>query len=390
LIISKPSITNPLLVAGALYFGYYLALGSYLPYISLYFQRMGLSGMQIGLLAAIPVLVTSSTALIWSGFADARRWHRQILHTNLLLAAVVVLLLSTASTFQALIPFIVVFALFTGPIVPLLDSSSLEIAESHHSSYGRLRLWGAIGWIFANLLIGFLIQKLNIHWLFYGCTIALLITFLFSFYQPKRQHVLKTSLGGGLKALFLSIPFLVFLVSMLLISLTFGAANTFFSIYLDSIGAKESIIGLGWAVAAMSEIPVLLYSGHLMRRFGSTGLLKISFATLVVRWILYGFIHTPFLAILVQLLHGLSFSTYLVGSVTYVNERAPEGMSTSALSVLNIVTFGIGSFCGALIGGYLYQTVGITWFFTTLSLIIIFAFGLFQASQRGQLRPANS
>jgi PPP family 3-phenylpropionic acid transporter len=379
---------NSLWISGALYFGYYMALGSYMPFINLYYERMGLSGIQIGALSAIPVLVTSASVLIWGSIADAKRWHNAILHVNLVLAAGAILLLSTASTFQELIPFIVAYAFFNSPLVPLLDSSALEIAKSRQRTYGDLRVWGSIGWTISTLLVGVIIQQFNIKWLFYTYVIVMLITFLISLFLPVRTQVLKTSLARGLKGLILDIPFVMFLISIFLVSITLGAANAFFSIYLDSIGAGEGGIGLGWAISSISEIPVMLYSGYLLRRIGSGGLLKISFITFAIRWLLYSFIRTPSLAILVQVLHGLSYATYLIGSVTLVNERAPAGMSTSALSMLNLVSFGAGAICGSLLGGYIYETAGIAMMFRTLSLIAVAGFGIFLISQRRPVKNA--
>ena len=71
--------------AQALYFFYYMAAGSYIPFIYLYFERMGLTGVQIGTLAALPVLITASTSLFWSGTADALHWHQRILRISLFL-----------------------------------------------------------------------------------------------------------------------------------------------------------------------------------------------------------------------------------------------------------------------------------------------------------------
>ena len=351
-------MTNTLWISGALYLSYYIAFGSFIPFITLYFERIGLSGTQIGLLSAVPILVASSTVLIWGSIADTRHWHHHILRINLLLTAGAILLLSTGEKFQELLPLIVIYAFIASPIVSLLDSSALEIAGNKQRTYGDLRVWGSIGWSVSTLLVGAIIQRYDIKWFFYCYAIFVFLTFLISLFLPARTQVLKSSLARGMKDLVLNTPFIVFLGSIFLVSLTLGAANSFFSIYLDSIGTGEGAIGLGWAISSLSEIPVMLYSGYLMRRIGSGGLLKIAFITFIVRWLLYSFISIPWLAILVQTLHGLSWAAYIVGSVTYVNERAPEGMNTSALAILNIVSSGLGAISGSLIGGYLYETAG--------------------------------
>jgi PPP family 3-phenylpropionic acid transporter len=81
-------------------------------------------------------------------------------------------------------------------------------------------------------------------------------------------------------------------------------------------------------------------------------------------------------------LSGLSFAFYLVGGVTYVKEHTPEGLSTTAQSIYNLVGFGVGSIAGSLVGGYLYETAGITILFRLLSVVAVVALGVFWVSQR--------
>lgn len=373
---------QPARLFSALFFSYYLALGAFMPYINLYYERLGLTGRQIGVLAAIPVLVSSTAVLLWSSLADTLRWHRRILRTSLLLSAAAILLLSTATTFQALLGYVVIYAFFISPAVPLLDSGALEAADSSNRSYGELRLWGAVGWTISTILVGQVIQHYNIRWLFYCFVVLLLFTFTIALFQPRRQRVEPTPLRRGLKTLLVNKPIFLFLLTVFFVSLTLNANLSFFSIYLDSIGASEGAIGLGWAIASLSEIPVMLFSGRIARRIGAAGLLKVAFTIFAIRWLLYSFITTPALAILVQALHGLSFGAYLVGGVTYINERTPAGLSTTAQALLNLVSFGLGSVSGSLLGGYLFETIGFTWFFRLLSLIVLVAFTLFLLSQR--------
>ncbi|MDT8307856.1 MAG: MFS transporter [Anaerolineae bacterium] len=367
---------------GALYFTYFMALGSFMPFINLYYERMGLSGIQIGILAATPLLISSATVLLWGSLADVLHLHSRMLQMNLLLGAGAVFLLATGRSFQALLALVAVYAFFTAPIVPLLDSSALEASRDSGRSYGQLRAWGAVGWSISTIVIGLIIERFAIRYLFYGYVALIMVTFAFALFQPRRAEVLTSSLRQGLAKLLADQALLLFLLSVLLISLTLSAVNAFFSIYLDGIGAGEANIGLAWAVASLSEIPVMLYSGRLVRRIGSTGLIKISFVTFAIRWLLYSVIHTPALAIAVQALHGLSFATFLVGAVTFVNERAPSGLSTTAQSLFNLVAFGIGSIIGSVLGGYLYQSAGMFFLFRVLSAIAMAGFLLFVGGQR--------
>jgi PPP family 3-phenylpropionic acid transporter len=374
--------STPVINIGGMYLFYYMAIGAFMPFISLYYERLGLSGVQIGTLAALPVLVFSSTTLFWGGIADALHWHNKILRTALLTSPLAVFMLSRVDSFTALIPFVVTYAVFSSSIIPLLDSGALEVAKTHQRNYGDLRVWGTVGWSISSVLVGALVEKFSIQWLFFSYIVFMILTLLVSLFQPGRRQVLPTSLASGLKHLLIRRNFLIFLFSIFLLSVTLGAVNSFFSIYLDEIGAKEGIIGLGWALAAVSEVPVMLLSSAIMRHIGSSGLLKVAFITFALRWLLFSFIDTPTWALFVQLMHGLSFAAFLVGGVTYINERTPEGLGTTAQAIFNTATFGLGSIVGSLSGGYLYDLAGMMTLFRILSLVAIIGLAIFWLGNR--------
>lgn len=373
----------------AMYLGYYLALGAFLPYINLYYERMGLSGVQIGALAAISVLVGSLAALMIGGIADVFTWQNRILTIALLLCPISVFLLSTATNFQSLLFIVILYALFNSPIVPILDSSALEAIRKHGGDYGNLRLWGTIGWSISTFLVGMLIENFDIHWFFYSYIVFMLLTFLIPLLQPTRMPRLGSPIVRGLSQL-LQPYFFIFLFSILLAGITSGGFHSFFSIYLDGINASEGMIGLAWTLASLSEIPIMVASGFIIQKISTSGLLKVSFIAYAFRWLLLSFISNPIWALMTQLLHGLSFAAFLVGGVTYINKLAPEGLSTTAQSIFTSVSFGLASIIGSLLGGYIYDTWGMPTMFRFFSLIVIIGLIVFYFSDKFQGRTRKA
>jgi PPP family 3-phenylpropionic acid transporter len=385
---SKPGVgeraIGVLANARIMYLCYYMALGAFLPFIALYYERMGLTGVQIGTLSALPMVVTSITSLLWGTVVDALHLHRRILSVALFLAPIAVFMLSQTAHYTILIPIVLTYAFFSAPIIPLLDSAALEVVEARQRTYGELRVWGAIGWTVSTWLVGTLIQKFNTRWLFYSYVAFMGLTFIVSLSQPARRHVLRSTLHYGLRRLLVHRALLFFLLSIFFLATAMGAVNYFFSLYLDGIGASEGTIGLAWALAALSEVPVMIYSGSIMDHIGAKGLLRVAFITFAVRWLLYSFITTPAWVLLVQLLHGLSFAAFLVGGVTYINDRTPEGLSTTGQAIFNTVSFAMGPIAGALVGGYFYDTVGMMALFRILSLLTVTGLGVFWLANEPQ------
>jgi len=61
------------------YFLYFGAVGCLSPYLNLYYQRVGLTGLQIGVLSAIAALVTQLASPLWGMLGDSHTPHRTLL-----------------------------------------------------------------------------------------------------------------------------------------------------------------------------------------------------------------------------------------------------------------------------------------------------------------------
>ena len=113
----------------AVYALYYAALACLVPFMTLYYQQKGLSGTQIGVLAGIIPLITLASSPFWGGVADATRRHRAVLLLTIAGLWASVLLLYLVSGFPAMLAAVVLYALFVGPIAPLVDLSLIHISE---------------------------------------------------------------------------------------------------------------------------------------------------------------------------------------------------------------------------------------------------------------------
>ena len=89
-----------------------------------------------------------------------------------------------ASTFPVLVITVTAFAFFAAPIIPLVDNSSLEYLGEQKKQYGKLRLWGAVGWGVAAPVVGQLVERLGLGWSFYGYGLFMLAGLVISFRLP--------------------------------------------------------------------------------------------------------------------------------------------------------------------------------------------------------------
>ncbi len=377
-----------LFTARALYFCYYMALGSFLPFLGLYYERSGLSGVQIGTLSALSVLVSSPAAFFWGGVADRLKIHRRMLILSVMAAPVCVWFIGRTTSFGLFVPIIVAYALCAAPITPLLDGSALDLARVLGRTYGEVRVGGNIGWIVSVVLVGLLMQAYGIHWMFYSYVACMALMLIFSLFQTRQTQSLELPWSANVRVLLSDPSVIIFFISSFIVMLGNGAVQSFYSIYLNGIGGSEGTIGIAWAVASFSEIPVMMFAGRLMRRIGSGGMLMVAFFMYALRWLLLSFISDPALAVAAQLMSGLSFAAYLTAGVTYLNQRTPEGLTTTAQSIFNGVAYGLASLTGSMAGGFLYDHSSMPVFFRIFSLTTLVGLGVFWFSSTYPWKPA--
>jgi hypothetical protein len=86
-----------------------------------------------------------------------------------------------------------------------------------------------------------------------------------------------------------------------------------------------------------------------------------------VRWQLFlslalagGLAASPLLVLATQQLNGVSFSAMWMAGVSYADENAPAGMSSSAQGLFGSTIYGVGGAIGGLLGGHgLYLFFGV-------------------------------
>lgn len=371
----------------ATYFLYYVALGTLFPFLNLYYARIGLTGLQMGSLAALSVLVGTAGSVGWSALADRFGWHRGLFSASVFGCVISVVFISRASDFTGLLLWTVLWSLVGSPLQPILDGLTIRRFEKEEG-YGPIRVGGTFGWALATLGMGYLLGVLHIRWIFYGYMVGLVGAWGAFLVQPRSCPETRPQLARDLGTLLLDPKVLGFLASVALLGTALGGASQFLSLYLAELGAKEALIGGAWTLGAVSEIPVMFGAGRLIRRLGLTRMLQLSFLIFAGRWLLLALVPSAPWALALQLVHGVAFGLFLVGGVTYTNRLAPLGLGTTAQAIFSTVSFSLSSLGGALLGGYIYDTVGLRVLFLILSGITLGGGAVFGLASRPRGRAA--
>jgi PPP family 3-phenylpropionic acid transporter len=363
------TIDHSMVLPKAYYFLFYAAGASLVPFLPLYYQSTGLSGNEIGVLLALPPLMTLISAPLWSGLADATQQHKRLLMLAIVLTLASVLALSMITRFFILIPVVAAYALFNAPVMPLVDSTVLGMLGERKSKYGKQRLWGAVGWGIAAPVVGYMVERSGLHWTFYSYLTLMSAGLLIIAFLPVMKTSVRSKFRQGLHSLLLNWQWVMFLMITFIGGTILSIISSFLFLYLNDMNASNTLMGLSLTVATISEIPILYFSDHLLQRWSAKGLLTFSLAITIVRSLAYSFIKTPGWVLLIQLLHGTSFAAMWVAGVSYANKIAPKGMGATAQGIFSGVQFGLAGIFGGLIGGWLYEDIGAVMMFRWVGII---------------------
>jgi PPP family 3-phenylpropionic acid transporter len=368
----------------AFYFLFYAAAGAVIPFLNLYFSRAGLSGTQIGIVTGVFPIVLIFAAPFWGILSDITRRHRRVLYLCLIGTLPFLLTVSFTSTVAPLALLMIGFSLFFAPVMPLIDNMALESLGEEKHGYGRLRVWGAIGWGVTPPLVGVMIDFWGIRTPFFLYVALILPAVLIVVRLPRIQvEVAKPSLAG-IKDLLSGSAWQVFLLCVFLVGICSHVLEHYFVLFLDNLGGSESTFGISVTMASISEIPIYFLGVLLIRRFGSRWLLLAAFGIYALRAFLYAQISHPVWAIPVQLLHGPTFSALWAGAVAYASQQSKKEIGASAQSLFNSVFMGIAASGGALFGGMLYDRVGLAHTFRICGLLALSGFLIFLLFGRGR------
>lgn len=142
----------------SLFLCYYGSLGSLMPYLPVYYDSLGHGGQIIGLLGAVKPATTFMVAPVWGLLADQLQNPFLILQLTFLVSLVGQLLLACRDDARFIMAMVFVTALFNAPVKSLLDSMVLDHIPDK-TQYGRLRLWGQMGFGLGSSLVGVLLSK---------------------------------------------------------------------------------------------------------------------------------------------------------------------------------------------------------------------------------------
>ncbi|XP_065191747.1 major facilitator superfamily domain-containing protein 6-like [Sycon ciliatum] len=288
------------------------------------------------------------------------------------------------------------------PVLPLTDTIVLEtLGHQRISQFGRQRLWGAVGYGIANAAAGFGSSSLadscgrgnyTVH--FVGFAVLYVISLAAALKLKDTYHPLsaKTTaattvqtrirIGRGLRLALCNARAICFLVAVFFLAIAMSIVDNFLFWFLTELCASELLLGLSILTMCMSEIPLFLIAGRVIKRFGHTTVLVFVLVCYAIRFLAYSLLENPWLVMPIEPLHGVCFALMWSCCVSYCKKIAPPNLEATLQGVLNGLFWGVGRGTGAVLGGFVYHHFGARWLFRSCAIMCCIVAALYLVSER--------
>jgi PPP family 3-phenylpropionic acid transporter len=376
-----------------LYFFQFAAVGQFFTFVNVYYRDIGLSGTQIGLVGTMGGLVGIFSTTLWGILRDRFGKTRLLFLIAVFGVILAVMGLSAARAFYRIVLAACILALFNSALSPLLDSTTLVLLGDQRQRYGSFRVWGSIGFIITSSVIGLIYERTGLHAMFIGYALIMGMFLIVSLFIPNQPIHLSGSLLRGLNEMVRQPLWMLFAVSVFFLWLANSGTMAFISVTINVMGGSDGLIGLSWTTAAIAELPVMIFSGVLLRRFGAVRLLFVSFLGYFFRIFLYALMPSPNWAPIIGTLNAVSFVPFWVSAITYASDLAPPNLKATAQGLLFSV-MSLSNVVGALFSGWLFDKIGPQGLFGVLAgscVVALMLFGFGQWILRNKIsRPLNA
>lgn len=342
----------------------YVIWGSWLPLLALYLADvLHFTGAQIGWIFA-----TQAIACIVALFAGGQAADRLVSTETLLAYCHVVggtamLALSFQQSFWSFFTVMLVHQLAYIPTMSLTNAIAFHHVADAQRDFGRIRMWGTIGWIAASWPFVFILSGktgADLHAalgsIFIVAGLASYVLAAFSLLLPRTPPSRSgTAANAPVAAIrLLAVPsILVLFIVTFLDALVHQCYFQWTSPFLERAGLPANWIMPAMSIGQIAEIATMGALGLVLARLGWRRTMAVGIAAHAARFFVYAIGDPLWLMVGINVVHGMCYAFFFAAVYIFVDEHFPKDSRASAQGLFNLLILGLGPFAGSVLWGRL-------------------------------------
>ena len=199
--------------------------------------------------------------------ADRRGRLAPLLRLALALVCVVAAALCFLTGFWPLLALMALLGFFTNAALPLFEAITFAHLRDDIGRYGRLRVWGSIGFIATVSGVGAALDVWPVALLPWLLLVVLAGAFACAMGVPDAPPAREAPAPAAVGPVLRRPEVMAFFLACFLMAVAHGPLYAFYSIHLADHAYSKTLVGAMWSLGVIAEIVVFLAMPQLTRRF---------------------------------------------------------------------------------------------------------------------------
>ena len=356
---------------------YYLSWALFSALISVYLMDRGFKASDVSLVVSASFLTSMITQPIIGNWND----EFDIKKVNAILFVIVaiggIVFMVSNSLFMIAVSYSVVLMMING-VNPVME----KIATASPYQYGKIRIWGTIGYALGAQFAGILYDLVAPQAIFivFVLTMILCIIGLVGTEPDIKKEAAKENEKVKTMTLFKNKKFVYYLAICAIFYGVTNMSNTFVPSMLTDKGLDVDVTSTILSIAVFCEAPLVLFSNRFMDKIANKTLLIISISMVCLQCAVYGFnLPLIFIVLITFLAKHPSGMLYIMINLKVINTLIDENQQITALAYVatlkNLVAIIFQNVAGNILDVTTYSNLYLIcfgWMLVALILVIFF------------------
>ncbi len=364
----------------------YAIWGAWLPlFFSFANEHRGFPGAQVGYLFSLAAVGALAAPFISGQIADRYFNTEKFLAISHIVGAVMVWFLATIESYMGLVVFGVLYSIIYAPTLALTNSLAFHHLPDRDRDFGKVRVWGTIGWIAVGIGMGqwllhmhtpdlkvvgeLAVRKAQVAGMADSFKLSAILGVVLGVYclllpkTPPKQGQQKFAPWEALAEV-KKMP----LLALFLISFPVACIHQFYFVHTAGFLGKlksgladqiNTVFGVGggglMTIGQIFEIVVLAFMPLVAKKASRKALLTVGLVAYIVRFAVFAYSTNVALIVPTLALHGLCFGCFFFVAFMIVDEETPGNVRASAQGLFNFVVIGLGTIIGNAFAGIVHE-----------------------------------
>jgi nucleoside transporter len=251
------------------------------------------------------------------------------------------------------------------PTVNLASATAFHLLSNREKSFPWIRLFGTLGWISAGFIVSRLLHADSTAMPMRISGGVSILMGIYSFTLPSvppagtnKKFSFRDVIGADAFRQLKSRTFIIFIISLLLISLPFAIYFPYVPVFLKTAGVEDPAFKMIFGQA--SEVLFLLLLPLFFSRFGLKWVLLTGMIAWAARYALFALAAPEGITWMIMigiLLHGACYDFVYVAGQIYIDKKATPEIRAQAQGLFVLISYGVGQGLGTLAAGGIFNSI---------------------------------